>query len=177
MHGSMWRREETRPVGNAAQPGASRRPSRAPRARAGACSVTRATAPERLLPARVRRSASAFGPLPQSAPASHPSSCQSATPGRSVAAARWATTRRSRDWRFGGAWQRADRLSLSFPGVIASLAGGLWWSSDLAPFRAWTASTWRRPVDQLLDVAVERSGVDQLEVKVGRTSEDCSCPL
>jgi hypothetical protein len=27
MHGSMWRREETRPVGNAVQPGASRRPS------------------------------------------------------------------------------------------------------------------------------------------------------
>jgi hypothetical protein len=50
MHGSMWRREETRPVGNAVQPGASRRPSRARSARAGACSITRATAPGRWLP-------------------------------------------------------------------------------------------------------------------------------
>ena len=76
-------------------------PGRARSARAGACSITRATAPRRLLPG----TSHAIGKHHRgrrSAPASRPSSCQSGTPGRSVAAARWATTRRSRDWRISG---------------------------------------------------------------------------
>ena len=62
----------------------------------------RARAPERLLTGTVTRSASTFA-TSEPAAASHPSSCQNATPGRSVAAARRATTRRSRDWRSAGA--------------------------------------------------------------------------
>jgi hypothetical protein len=73
-------------------------PGRDRRARAGACSVTRATAPGACCPARVTQSASTFA-TSEPAAASHPRSCQGATPGRPVAAARWATTRRSRDWR------------------------------------------------------------------------------
>ena len=94
-----------------------RPPGRARSARAGACSITRATAPGRLLPG----TSHAIGKHHRgrrSAPASHPSSCQSATPRRSVAAARWATTRRSRDWRGAGR---------SFGSVVdlLSLRGGL----------------------------------------------------
>ena len=39
--------------------------------------------------------------------------------------------------------------------------------------RAWTGlDVQAGPVDELLDVSVERPAVDQLEVKVGRTLED-----
>ena len=57
-------------------------PGRARSARAGACSITRATAPRRLRPG----TSHAIGKHHRgrrSAPASHPSSCRSATPGRS----------------------------------------------------------------------------------------------
>ena len=40
--------------------------------------------------------------------------------------------------------------------------------------RSWTDSNMQgRPVGELLDVAVERSTLDQLEVEVGCTLEDC----
>ena len=62
----------------------------------------------------------------RSAPASHPSSCQSATLGRSVAAARW-TTRRSRDW-------RVARLDLGFSSgpafASARASAGSWVLSE-----------------------------------------------
>jgi hypothetical protein len=77
-----------------------------------------------------------------------------------------------KDGRIAGAWQRAGRVSLSFARVIASLAGG-GGSSDLAPSpRVDGLDVQAGPVDELLDVSVERPAVDQLEVKVGRTLED-----
>ena len=99
--------------------------SRERRARADACWITRARVPERLLVGTsqaIRKHLRDAEPEP----ASHPSSFQSATPGRSVAAARRATT---------GALEIGELevlgnvriVSLSFPGVIASLAGGLSW--------------------------------------------------
>ena len=76
--------------------------------------------------------------------------------------------------RIAGAWQRAGRVSLSFARVVASLAGGGGsGSSDLAPSpRVDGLDVQAGPVDELLDVSVERPAVDQLEVKVGRTLED-----
>jgi hypothetical protein len=75
-------------------------------------------------------------------------------------------------WRIARAWQRAGPVSLSFARVIASLAGG-GSSSDLAPSpRVDGLDVQAGPVDELLDVSVERPAVDQLEVKVGRTLED-----
>src|SRR5207247_6953648 len=49
------------------------------------------------------------------------------------------------------------------PGQVRLLTGwGAWTDSDMED----------GPVDELLDVAVERPALDQLEVEVGRTSED-----
>src|SRR6266513_5274703 len=46
-------------------------------------------------------------------------------------------------------------------------------SGCLTGWGAWTGSGMQGgPVDELLDVAVERPVLDQLEVEVGRTSED-----
>src|SRR2546430_13282448 len=43
----------------------------------------------------------------------------------------------------------------------------------LTGWGAWTASDMQGgPVDELLDVAVERPALDQLEIEVGRTLED-----
>src|SRR2546430_10254550 len=43
----------------------------------------------------------------------------------------------------------------------------------LTGWGAWTASDMQGgPIDELLDVAVERPALDQLEVEVGRTLED-----
>jgi hypothetical protein len=95
---------------------------------AGAWSITRPTAPGRLLPG----ASHAIGKHRcgrRSAPASPGSSCQSATPARSVAAARWATTRRSGDWRLAGAGSRGvDRDAHSCsrgPGRPAGVRGCL----------------------------------------------------
>jgi hypothetical protein len=77
-----------------------------------------------------------------------------------------------RNWRLAGAWQRAGRVSLSFARVVASLADG-GGGSDLAPSPGVDGlDVQAGPVDELLDVSVERPAVDQLEVKVGRTLED-----
>jgi hypothetical protein len=64
------------------------------RARAGVCSVHESDSRRRCLLTSASQKIGKRVSAGPSTPASYPGSCQSATPGRSVAAARWATTRR-----------------------------------------------------------------------------------